>query len=57
MHLVNQYVNREKITNEDNKKIKVTMVAWDCLDNHIITAVSDYSLKVNMSINQLSFLI
>ncbi|XP_077290896.1 bromodomain and WD repeat-containing protein isoform X2 [Arctopsyche grandis] len=36
----------EFVDPEDSKKIKVTMVGWDCLDNYIITAVSDYSLKV-----------
>ncbi|KAB0802050.1 hypothetical protein PPYR_04236 [Photinus pyralis] len=31
---------------EEDKKLKVTMVAWDCSDTWVVTAVSDYSLKV-----------
>lgn len=31
---------------EDLRKLKVTMVAWDVSDTWIITAVSDYKLKV-----------
>lgn len=31
---------------EENKKLKVTMVAWDCTDCWVITAVNDHSLKV-----------
>jgi bromodomain and WD repeat domain containing protein 1/3 len=36
----------EQPNSEDVKKLKVTMVAWDCVDNYVITAVSDHSLKV-----------
>lgn len=35
-----------KEENEDGKKLKVTMVGWDCSDEWVITAVSDYSLKI-----------
>lgn len=31
---------------EDNKKLKVTMVSWVCNDDYVITAVNDHSLKV-----------
>ncbi|KAK5650661.1 hypothetical protein RI129_001690 [Pyrocoelia pectoralis] len=31
---------------EEDKKLKVTMVAWDCSDTWVVTAVSDYSLKI-----------
>lgn len=32
------------------------MVAWDCLDNYIITAVSDYSLKVYTIVNEIGLI-
>lgn len=35
-----------KEENEDAKKLKVTMVGWDYSDEWVITAVSDYSLKI-----------
>lgn len=35
-----------KTTSEDPKKLKVTMVAWNLSDEWVITAVSDFSLKV-----------
>lgn len=31
---------------DECKKLKVTMVAWDCSDSWVITAVSDFSLKI-----------
>ncbi|XP_044740544.1 bromodomain and WD repeat-containing protein 3 isoform X3 [Chrysoperla carnea] len=31
---------------EENKKLKVTMVSWDCSDTWVITAVNDHTLKV-----------
>ena len=34
---------------EDLKKLKVTMVAWDVSDTWVITAVSDFTLKVWLS--------
>ncbi|KAF5287129.1 hypothetical protein FQA39_LY16052 [Lamprigera yunnana] len=37
--------NRKRDIEED-KKLKVTMVAWDCSDTWAVTAVSDYTLKI-----------
>ncbi|GLV31866.1 BRWD3 [Carabus blaptoides fortunei] len=31
---------------DETKKLKVTMVSWDCSDRWVITAVNDHSLKV-----------
>ncbi|XP_018327576.1 bromodomain and WD repeat-containing protein 3 isoform X2 [Agrilus planipennis] len=31
---------------EEGKKIRVTMVTWNCCDTRIVTAISDYNLKV-----------
>ncbi|XP_041988946.1 PH-interacting protein isoform X2 [Aricia agestis] len=36
-----------KATTEDtSKKLKVTMVCWDCSDEYIMTAVSDHTVRV-----------
>lgn len=32
--------------NEENKKLKVTMVAWNSSDKYVITAVSDFTVKI-----------
>ncbi|KAH8310480.1 hypothetical protein KR044_001557, partial [Drosophila immigrans] len=31
---------------EEGKKLKVTMVAWDASDRYVITAVSDFTIKI-----------
>ncbi|XP_011188273.2 bromodomain and WD repeat-containing protein 3 [Zeugodacus cucurbitae] len=31
---------------EEGKKLKVTMVAWDCSDKYVITAVNDFTIKI-----------
>ncbi|XP_013108682.2 bromodomain and WD repeat-containing protein 3 [Stomoxys calcitrans] len=31
---------------EEGKKLKVTMVAWDCSDKFVITAVNDFTIKI-----------
>lgn len=31
---------------EEEKKLKVTMVAWDCSDTWVVTAVSDHMIKI-----------
>ncbi|CAB3245434.1 unnamed protein product [Arctia plantaginis] len=33
-------------TNSDGKKLKMTMVCWDCSDAYVITAVSDNTIRV-----------
>ncbi|KAL5289713.1 BRWD3 family protein [Megaselia abdita] len=32
--------------NEENKKLKVTMVAWNSSDQYVITAVNDFTVKI-----------
>ncbi|XP_028177589.1 PH-interacting protein-like [Ostrinia furnacalis] len=34
-------------TAADGKRLKVTMVCWDCSDEYVITAVSDNTIRVN----------
>lgn len=29
---------------EEGKKLKVTMVAWDCSDKYVITAANDFTV-------------
>ncbi|XP_046806773.1 bromodomain and WD repeat-containing protein 3 isoform X1 [Lucilia cuprina] len=31
---------------EEGKKLKVTMVAWDCSDKYVITAANDFTIKI-----------
>lgn len=31
---------------EEGKKLKVTMVAWDCSDKFVITAANDFTVRI-----------
>ena len=47
VHRYNFYRKNVDSKEEDSKvKLKVTMVSWDATDQWIVTACSDYSLKV-----------
>nr|CAB3226310.1 bromodomain and WD repeat-containing protein 3 [Phallusia mammillata] len=36
----------DESSSTDKNKIKVVMVAWDCHDQHVITSLTDYTIKV-----------
>ncbi|KRT78658.1 WD40 domain-containing protein, partial [Oryctes borbonicus] len=46
LNMTTKLPNADSAEVEDLRKLKVTMVAWDVSDTWIITAVSDYKLKV-----------
>ncbi|XP_060526262.1 bromodomain and WD repeat-containing protein 3 [Cylas formicarius] len=46
LDMTNKLPNDTELSEHDGKKLKVTMVTWDRSDSWVVTAVSDWSLKV-----------